>query len=267
MALVLLLLGFRQRSFIFEFGGLAGMVLGMEGDSSNQRTAYSILSLGLAIPQSVEDPSDVGILFLQMAYYFYAVVTPIACLGCLILLFICPMTLLRQRLLLVAAEICNAWSAVEVFLLSICAALFQISTFASFIIGDKCDIVNTVMEDLSRQGIIPTGSTGFSTKCFDVQAFVDPSNCLFLVMGVLLNSFAVSIGLRIAHNAVDERLSSLGFISTAGDEGSTFAKRLCDKPIIGLFAFGRTERELHASVEEGSEQSPDEEQAEWRHWF
>ena len=65
-----------------------------------------------------------------------------------------------------------------------------------------------------------------------------------------------------------ERLSSLGLIGVAGYEEITFAKKLCDMPIIGLFAFGRTKRELHASVEEdGSEESSTEEQAEWRHWF
>ena len=56
-----------------------------------------------------------------------------ACLASLLALLVYPTTQKIQRKLLVAAEIANAWSAVEVFVLSIVAALFQISTFASFI--------------------------------------------------------------------------------------------------------------------------------------
>lgn len=269
VALVLLQIGYRQQSFIFEFGGLAGMLLQEEAGSGKQRFTYSLLSLGAAIPQSVEDPSNFGIIMLQMAYYFYSVVTPIICLFCLTLLLIFPMSLSRQRYVLVAAEICNAWGAVEVLLLSICAALFQISTFSSFIIGDKCDIINTVMEDLTKRGIIP--GDNIVTRCFDVKAFLDPSNCLYLIAGVLLNSFVVSTGLKIAHNAVDERCNPTPTLTRR-----SFAEKMMNMPVIGSVAFGQ----IRISREDGDDDETDartsdpdedvaieEEQPEWRSWF
>ena len=87
--LVLLVLGFQKECFTFQFGGLAGVVLG-EDDS---RASYSVLSLGGAILQSVENPQSLGIAFLQGAYYFYTVLTPILCLLLLLILMACPMTL------------------------------------------------------------------------------------------------------------------------------------------------------------------------------
>jgi hypothetical protein len=207
-ALVFLTLGFTKQSFTFEFGGLAGMALG-----DRSRTTYSLLSLGTAIPRSVEDPKSVAILFLQIAYYFYAVVTPVSCLVFLMILFLCPMGLSKQRALLVAAEIANAWSAVEVFVLSIVAALFQISTFASFIIGDKCDLINRLAEDF-------IGEIIEDTVCFTVEASVE-SNCWYLVAGVFLYSFVVSVGMRFAHNALDER------IERSSQQGSSLGGSTC----------------------------------------
>jgi hypothetical protein len=187
---VLLSVGITQESFVFEFDGLAGMAL---GDAS--RSSYSLLSLGSSLRQSAEDSSDLGILGLQIAYYFYAVVTPFCCLFCLSILIIFPMPLKRQLFLLTLAEISNAWSAVEVFAISIVAALLEISTFASFIIGHRCDFIKDILKEYSDTGM----------TCYTVRSFV-AGNAVFLVTGVMLYSFIVSTLLGLAHTAVNERV-------------------------------------------------------------
>ena len=259
VAVVLLILGFTKQSFTFEFGGLAGMALG-----DNKKATYSLLSLGAAISRSVENPKSFGILFLQIAYYFYAVVTPVSCLFFLIALLLYPMTLSKQRSLLVAAEIANAWSAVEVFVLSIVAALFQISTFASFIIGDKCDLINRLVEDFMGKDIIPNGE---APVCFTVQASVE-SDCWYLVAGVLLNSFVVSLGLRFAHTTFDERLSRStagASLVISGDDNLdwSFAKRAFHLP-VGWMLFSSDGVDAASA---GNEEEEEEESHDWRHWF
>jgi hypothetical protein len=252
-ATTFLTLGFSQKSFTFEFGGLAGMALG-----DGNRTSYSLLSLGAAIPRSVEDPRSIGVIFLQIAYYFFAVVTPVSCLIFLMILLMYPMTLQRQRSLLVAAEIANAWSAVEVFVLSIVAALLQISTFASFIIGDKCDLINRLAEDLIGGDLIPNDDA----VCFTVKASVQP-NCWYLVVGVLLNSFIISIGLRLAHAAMDERLAqSSGSQPCALQAKGTLARAIF-RLSIGRVFFG-TALPYSEATEEDEEA---EEETPWQHWF
>jgi hypothetical protein len=169
-----------------------------------------------------------------------------------------PMTLQRQRSLLVAAEIANAWSAVEVFVLSIVAALLQISTFASFIIADKCDLINRLAEDLIGGDLIPNDDA----VCFTVKASVEP-NCWYLVVGVLLNSFIISMGLRLAHAAMDERLAqSSGSQSCALQAKGTLARAIFSLSIGGVF-FG-TALPYSEATEEDEEA---EEEAPWQHWF
>jgi hypothetical protein len=192
VTIVLLAAGMTRESFLFKFGGVAGDLLGERKDA-----AYSLISLGRALPSSVEDSTSVAILGLQGAYFLFAVAAPFACLLFLFLLFTCPLPLKRQLTLLTLAEIANAWSAAEVFCLSIVAALLEISTFASFIVGDKCDLVDSVLEQYFADA---------SDTCYSVKASVKWSAC-FLLLGVLLNSFLASFALRIAHTAIDERIS------------------------------------------------------------
>lgn len=199
VALAGLLLGMGQDSFSFDVGGLAGMALG-----DRHLTKYSLLSLGWEISDSVENPGSFAVICLQIAYYFYAVVTPVACLLLLLLLLLVPVTIQVQKNLIVAAEIANAWSAVEVFVLSIVAALFQLSTFASFIIGDRCDQIHAVAAILIDQDILPADDA----SCFSVTAIVDYyGSAKYLIVGVLLNSLAAGWVLRLAHACIQQRKS------------------------------------------------------------
>jgi hypothetical protein len=92
LELVLLLIGMVTKSFIFEVGGLACMLLG-----NNKRKVYSLLTLGSSLPQSVQDLSSLGMMCLQTAYYFYSVIMPFTCLAALRLLFLMPLTLPCQK--------------------------------------------------------------------------------------------------------------------------------------------------------------------------
>eukprot|EP00977_Amphora_coffeiformis_P013267 scaffold3421_cov181-Amphora_coffeaeformis.AAC.7 len=189
--LVMLVIGMFQESFIFEFGGVAGELIGQRKDA-----AYSLISLGKSLPESVEKSSMLAIGGLQTAYFFFAVAAPIACLFFLCILFALPLTLRYQFVLLTCAEIANAWSAIEVFCLSIVAALLEISTFASFIVGDKCDLIDSILQNDFKE---------VADTCYSVAASVSWS-AAYLVIGVVLNSFVVSVALRFAHTAMDERI-------------------------------------------------------------
>jgi hypothetical protein len=189
---LLLIIGMTRKSFIFEFDGVAGLILG-----ESRRSSYSLLSLGAAIPESVESP-DAFVYILQLAYFFYAGFAPLATLILLFLVLTMPLTLTRQLQLLTLAEIANAWSAVEVFALSIVTAVLEISTFASFIIGNHCDSIADIIHD----------STGYSGSCFSVHASVR-WDAVYLVVGAATTSFWVSFVLTMSHATVHERAAEL----------------------------------------------------------
>ena len=284
-AMAFMMVGFFQPSFAFEVGGLAGMVLGTDSN----RKVYSLFSMGTALSSSV--PMGVGTVFLETAYFFFAMITPLAGLGCLLVLLLKPLPLANQRSLLVAAEIANAWSAIEVFVLSIITALVQISTFASFMVGDKCNLVNQFLQDLAKRNDVIIPGLDSMPVCFTVTASVDLHRCWFLIVGVLLNSLCMSTGLKLAHTVVQERSIARGEYHADARQSRTWLGWFFAIPALRCIVFGTDtstttfqvlddqippggeeeaggEEGLPESVgeQEGSEHS-ETEQAEWRQWF
>lgn len=188
---VFLAIGMTQKCFLFEIGGLAGKLLG-----DNQIKSYSLLTLGTSLSQSAENPSF-AMTCLQIAYFFYAVIMPFSCLIALGILFLVPMILPWQQRILVICEISNAWSAIEVFVLSIIASLLELSTFASFIIGDKCSLLNGFLAENFHEQLDEQDS------CYTVSSSVS-ATVWYLVCGAILNSMIVSFLLKVAHRAIHE---------------------------------------------------------------
>jgi uncharacterized paraquat-inducible protein A len=88
------------------------------------------------------DPNSFGTRFIQITYLLFAFVLPLCFLLMLGTLWVVPMRITLQRKLFTVAEMLNAWSTIDVFVISIIAALLEIKQFAAFIIGDSCNVVN-----------------------------------------------------------------------------------------------------------------------------
>jgi Paraquat-inducible protein A len=209
---LLLCVGVTEKCFVFEIGGLAGMALG-----DGNRSAYSVLSFGEAIPSSTEHPTWISIRLLQFIFYFYTIAMPFMALTLLSTLWVVPLQRSFQFPLMTLAEVSNAWSAIEVFCLSIIAALLEIETFTNFIIGHRCDWINRLL--------VQYHETVGVDKCYSVAASVS-WNGMFLVMGAILNSFLVSFVLRVLHASMLERsLDTLSQDSLA-DASPSFVQKL-----------------------------------------
>ena len=266
-AAILLGIGITKKSFVFEFGGLAGLALGEE----NRQTAYSLVSLGTSIPASSH--STVGTYIWMAAYFFCAVVAPFACLYWLFILLVFPMTVQRQLVVLFLAEIANAWSAVEVFCLSIVASLLEISAFASFIIGDRCETMNEIVQDYW-----PSDTDLSDANCFTVKSSVD-WNAGYLIGGALSNSFVVSITMRLVHAAMNDRIQQDGTVvstmargtsldvlsssssNASGPSSSSRWWRFCTRPcVLGLLFAASSPSLARQDRSDGHGRSVDEEE-------
>jgi Paraquat-inducible protein A len=200
----LLSVGMTVKSFTFEFGGLAAMVL----RSTDQQTAvsYSVINIGTALLGTVEFSSGLGIHLLQCVYFFYTVITPFLCLFSLCILLLCPMTLHEQIQVLAIAEVANAWSSIEVFLLSVVAALLEISTFANFMVGHKCDFINSILSQYIDQNHSQLSSDDFPHHCFSVSSSINVKKTLILLVGVILNTIWVTFVFHFAHAVIIARV-------------------------------------------------------------
>lgn len=192
----LVLVGSYMDSFAFHFRGVVALLMPMLGDQTD--TTYSLISAGMKIPGASQSPNSMGIRFIQATFFTFAFAVPLAHMAVLLFLWVLPLRVQAQRRLYTVAEVLNAWSALEVFVVALMAALLEIHQFAQFIIGDKCDAVNKLL--------VPFNSIldGYDT-CFDVSATL-AEGCWTLFAASLVSIIVGMALMRLCHLVLAERL-------------------------------------------------------------
>jgi len=97
------------------------------------------------------------------------------------------------------AEIMNAWSGLDIFVVAILAALLEIQQFAAFIVGTSCDGINKYLEEY-----LNTALHG-DDLCFDVVTSLYPAFAVLFCAAFFL--FITSIpALRFCETALQDRI-------------------------------------------------------------
>eukprot|EP01092_Planopodium_desertum_P006453 TRINITY_DN2682_c0_g1_i2.p1 TRINITY_DN2682_c0_g1~~TRINITY_DN2682_c0_g1_i2.p1 ORF type:complete len:196 (-),score=29.30 TRINITY_DN2682_c0_g1_i2:69-656(-) len=122
---------------------------------------------------------------------------PLLYLLVLLVLWVVPMKSQLRRIVFVLSEIFNAWSALEVFVVSVIAALLEIEQFAKFIIGNRCDQINVLLQDYASD--LLEGDN----VCFDVVATLK-EGCWILFAGCLLYLLVGTLVMKICHKVLEE---------------------------------------------------------------
>jgi len=195
-ALILVAVGSSIISFEFQFKGALELILEYLGQPTNQ--PYSVLSLGIGLPGSSQTPNAFGVRWIQATFFIFALVVPLLFLITLLFLWLTPMTYKMQKRVFVVVEILNAWAALEVFVVSIIAALLEIQQFAAFIIGDKCDGIDQILQKYFADQL------DGDVTCFDVIATLE-DGCWLLFSACLIYVAVGSLVIRTTHKILTER--------------------------------------------------------------
>ena len=184
VALALLVAGALATSFSFHFMGAIDIALPEE----QVKADYSLISLGVKLPSTQINQNGFGIRVLQAVFYLFAFVFPIMQLVCLFILWQIPLTLKDQFVVFVIMEVSSAWNSLDVFIVSVIAALVEIRQFASFIVGDKCNFLQPIL-DKDIDYLLD------ENKCFDVETVL-LEGCWLLFASVFI---CYSVGFVISH--------------------------------------------------------------------
>ena len=139
------------------------------------------------------------------------------------------------------AEVTNAWSAIEVFVIAIIASLIEISPFSESMVGKHCSLLNQILGGWSGGD----NAADDLHYCFDVKSSIGASSAV-LIIGVVLNSLLVSSLHRFAHHAIWERIEREDRPDATDDENRTvrecvlahrFVFVLRKRPRLGKFIF------------------------------
>ena len=197
LTLILVIAGSVTKCFSFYFHGLAGYALNLL-DYSNHRE-YSIIELGMDVRKSYENPNASEVIFTQVIFFLTTLAIPLAFLLNLMVLWFIPMTRKAQKFLYSIAEILNAWSCIDVFVIAIIASIAQITQFAKFMVGDKCDSIDPLIQKYFSKTL------DVLDTCFEVQTYLEKGCWIFFgaAISFFISSFVI---LKVCRNALNERL-------------------------------------------------------------
>lgn len=203
----LIVVGSFAESFYFVFGGAAG--LAMRYLSGTDTLRLSLIKLGLMITDVAMPTASQasGALALKIIFLSVSFCLPLLHLGMLFVLWLVPMSLRAARYLLFVAEVVSAWAALDVFVVSLLVALFEIRQFAQFIIGDHCDQINALLKQYFSEAF-PAGET---PTCFDVHTvLLDTTWVLVSAFGAyfVFSWYAMHLCHAALEPEVDERSDS-----------------------------------------------------------
>lgn len=122
--------------FTMTYTGLVGSLL-----ETKSTAAFSLLANGLALPRSCVDH---GAYFLMVTFLTFTLVVPLAQLVLFGVLWLAPLSRKQQATLMVVLDVMGAWSGLDVYLVAIVAAVWEIGKLSQQIIGSKCSIVDQV---------------------------------------------------------------------------------------------------------------------------
>ncbi len=198
IALTFLLMGSTLDSFIFDFDGLAGAVLG-----DTKESVFSLISLGRVLPDTSLDPNTVGIRSIQSFYYIFGMVMPTVHLCVCMVVWLTPMTISKMRNTYIMAEILNGWAAIDVLVLGILAAMLQIGQFVKFMIGSNCDEINIFLDIY----LYNSDELNGNNVCFDVTGRLT-NGAFWLLSCAVIYLLVAQPMMVMMHTAVEERLKN-----------------------------------------------------------
>ena len=213
----LIVLGASVPSFQFKVHGIAGLLvdLGVPGSSLQQ---YGLISSAMKITEQAPSRygGDVGMFSIALVYVMFGLLFPLAILVVVAVQWSKPLTLRGQKKLFVINEALNAWSALEVFMLSIAVAMVEIGQVSGFIVGNICNGLGDWLGDLVTYGLLDTSDN----TCFLIEADICWGMYL-LFLGSVLSAITGRLVTKLTREAIiDRERRILGANVGAGEEGS-----------------------------------------------
>lgn len=200
IALALVVVGVSIVSFAFHFYGLAGWALELLGGETERR--YSVFTVGAAVTTSVQSITFT-VVFTQIIFFLTAAVLPIVHLVVLIFLWLVPLTRRIQSRIYVACEVLYAWASLDVFVLSLVAAILEIGQFTEFMVGEGCASFDPYIGRFLDEPL--DGHTG----CFVVEASLEPG-CWVMITAVVIYTVCMMVVMRVCRHSLEQRKQKSG---------------------------------------------------------
>lgn len=170
-----------------ESGALATLLL----EPPEKITRYSLVSLGTSMTKGKS--GDIGLVSVQIIFYIFALVIPVALQVSLLFLCLAPISHKAQRYTLDVCRALDAWAAFDVFTAAVTVSHFEFGLFSTFLMhyNNLAQGCNLVVEFLHEE-------------CFHMECNLTPGFAVLAVASVLAYGMP-KVALTICRTALEER--------------------------------------------------------------
>lgn len=202
-------------SFYFKFQGLIGYLL-----KDTASATYSVMTVGTSMVVDSGIPNDIAMRWMQANFILFTAVMPLFAAGLWLTVWnLNAISISVHKSIILLGEVIYAWSALDVFAVSIVASMLEIKQFAMFMVGDKCDEINAILAQYFDNQL------HHDDKCFDVETTLSGYGAFFLFFAPVFVVLVVLPNLTLGEKALEERIDrarvevEMGVVSREGSRG------------------------------------------------
>ena len=164
----------------FNITGLVGFLM-----KEQASTEFSFVKIGELVPNASGEPDDTMVKWIAIMFLTFILAMPLAfCLSSLVLWY-APLSHTKwAHRMLVTAEVFNAWSALDVFFITLAATFIGLRQFYGIVISGTCSFVNEILSSILHEEL------KHEDKCFDVNAVLLGPSTWLAVAALMLNLLA-----------------------------------------------------------------------------
>ncbi|KAL7538989.1 hypothetical protein ACHAXR_008950 [Thalassiosira sp. AJA248-18] len=201
--MVLVICGCSLPSFNIEVLGLVGLVVESGNRFEQAKTYYSVFDLASMLMDQaryINKASDyLGLGTLASLLVITVFIVPLAQAVSLLVQWFAPMTKKQRAQNTAFNEILSAWQYMEVYVLSIIIAAWQLGGVSEFMINAYCDSLQDTFTMLVHYGVLEKEDA----QCFRVDATVEAASWLLVASSLVLCILNHFIGAAALQKAQD----------------------------------------------------------------
>jgi hypothetical protein len=211
---ILVVCGCALPSFGIEMLGIVGLAVESGNEFEEAKVFYSVFGLANMITDQARYLSTVsdyvGLGTLASLLVITVFLVPLAQTALLLAQWFAPMTKRQRMRSTILNEILGAWQYMEVYVLSIIIAAWQLGGVSEYMINVYCDPFKSTFTSLSYYGILKESDA----QCFRVDASVESASWILVASSLtlfILNHFIVGASSQKAlddDTPVEQRLQS-----------------------------------------------------------
>jgi Paraquat-inducible protein A len=182
----LLLVGCILPSYSFDYLGLVGIAVESGNDFQEATEYLGVISTAQLLMDQARflgtTKDMIGLLSISIVLVLTSMIVPIAQVFTLLVEWLLPVRRVAANRLRVAIEVLQAWQYVEVFLLSVIVAVWQIGDVSTFLVNDYCGGLSATFSALVSNGILDPADA----QCFRSQASIEPASYVLIAAAIVL---------------------------------------------------------------------------------